>query len=242
VFWKGVIGVLSFEEKKAIFHSFKLKEKMNGNGKVSFVYPESVQKGQILATQLHPSGNGYVIGKYMSEDTIKKHGFQVDPRGWISIKVLSKEEIAKVITEAINSMSGGPVDGLLQENEGAEPEIPRMGESFEAVVPEKTSGSVADSVVDLSEAGEEGAAEASEKVAAVSLDVVEDPALEKIASGRCKRENEGETVQQGTYEFYPGSCLSAWMGLTLSTMEYGYLVWRKTFRNILGAASAGDKE
>ncbi|MBT2701203.1 hypothetical protein J7E79_28390 [Bacillus sp. ISL-40] len=62
--------MLSFEEKKAIFHSFKLKEKQNGNGKVSFIYPESVQKGQVLATLLQPSGNGYVIGKYMSEETI----------------------------------------------------------------------------------------------------------------------------------------------------------------------------
>ena len=234
--------MLSFEEKKAIFHSFKLKEKMNGNGKVSFVYPESVQKGQTLATQLHPSGNGYVIGKYMSEDTIKKHGFQVDPRGWISIKVLSKEEIAKVITEAINSMSGGPVDVLLPENEGAEQEIPKMSEYVEEVVPEKISDSVAAAAEDLSERGEDGTAKASEKVAGRSLNVEESPAVEKTPASRAERENEGEPVQQSTYEFYPGSCLVAWMGLTLSTMEYGYLVWKKTLRNIVGADSTGDKD
>ncbi|ULT57692.1 hypothetical protein L1999_03780 [Neobacillus drentensis] len=228
--------MLSFEEKKAIFHSFKLKEKMNGNGKVSFVYPESIQKGQTLATQLHPSGNGYVIGKYMSEDTIKKHGFQVDPRGWISIKVLSKEEITKVITEAINSMSGGPVDVLLPESEGAEQEVAERDDSFEAVISEKTSDPVEASVSaeDFAEIGEERTAVASEKV--------EGPAVEKIPAGRAERENEGEPVQQGTYEFYPGSCLFAWMGLTLSTMEYGYLVWKKTFQNIVGAGLTGDKD
>ncbi|MEH7095333.1 hypothetical protein [Neobacillus vireti] len=229
--------MLSFEEKKAIFHSFKLKEKMNGNGKVSFVYPESVQKGQILATQLHPSGNGYVIGKYMSEDTIKKHGFQVDPRGWISIKVLSKEEIAKVITEAIKSMSGGPVDVLLPENEGAEQESPKIRESVEAVVPEQSLNAVGASVEDLSERGEEGTAEVPEKMGV--LNVAEGPAVEKIAAGRVESENERE---QGTYEFYPGSCLFAWMGLTLSTMEYGYLVWKKAFRNIVGPNSMGEKD
>lgn len=240
--WKGVIGVLSFEEKKAIFHSFKLKEKINGNGKVSFVYPESVQKGQILATQLHPSGNGYVIGKYMSEDTIKKHGFQVDPRGWISIKVLSKEEISKVITEAIKSMAGGPVDALLPENEGEDQEIPKMSESVEAVVPEKISDPEGAAAEDLSERGEERTAETSEMAAGRSLNVEKSPAGEKIPADRAEREKEGEPVKQGTYEFYPGSYLSAWMGLTLSTMEFGYLVWKKTFRNIVGAASMGDKD
>ncbi|MBT2654943.1 hypothetical protein J7E81_06710 [Bacillus sp. ISL-18] len=236
--------MLSFEEKKAIFHSFKLKEKMNGNGKVSFVYPESVQKGQTLATQLHPSGNGYVIGKYMSEDTIKKHGFKVDPRGWISIKVLSKEEITKVITEAINSMSGGPLEVLLPENEGAEQEVEERDISFEAEVPEKTPDPVYASVSaeDFAEIREARTAEDPEKVAAKSLKVVEDPAVEKIPAGRAERENEGEPVQQGTYDFYPGSCLFAWMGLTLSTMEYGYLVWKKTFQNIVGAGSTGEKD
>jgi len=234
--------VLSFEEKKAIFHSFKLKEKKNSNGKVSFVYPESVQKGQVLATQLHPSGNGYVIGKYMSEETIKKHGYQVDPRGWISIKVFSKEEIAKVITEAIQSMSGGQVEALLPDGDTS------VAETFEekAPVADEDTLSTAIEVVDAPEVVEGEAVEDHEKVAAVSLDTIDNtidsPADEKMAAGRAEKEKEEEPVQQGTYEFYPGSCLFAWMGLTLSTMEYGYLVWRNAVRDLVGAAPARDKE
>ncbi|PGV50169.1 hypothetical protein [Bacillus sp. AFS037270] len=230
--------MLSFEEKKAIFHSFKLKEKKNGNGKVSFVYPESVQKGQVLATQLHPSGNGYVVGKYMSEETIKEHGYQVDPRGWISIKVFSKEEIAKVITEAIQSMSGGHVEALLPDGDTS------VVETFEEKTPVADEDRLATAmeVVDAPEVVEGETVEGPEKVEAASLDTIEGPADEKMAAGRAEREKEEDPVQQGTYEFYPGSCLLAWMGLTLSTMEYGYLVWRKAVRDLVGAAPTGDKE
>ena len=232
--------MLSFEEKKAIFHSFKLKEKKIGNGKVSFVYPESVQKGQVLATQIHPSGNGYVIGKYMSEETIKKHGYQVDPRGWISIKVFSQEEIAKVITEAIKSMSGGHVEALLAEVEeavGTDEKLSSKGVgNFEKNVsvedehPLETAEEVVDGTVEVPEI--------------VDFESFESPTIEKSAdkSGSDEKKKIEGPVRQDTYEFYPGSCLFAWMGLTLSTMEYGYLVWKKTFRNIVGDISVGDKE
>ncbi|MFJ7725270.1 hypothetical protein ACIQXV_03805 [Neobacillus sp. NPDC097160] len=179
--------MLSFEEKKAIFHSFKLKEKKISNGRVSFVYPESHQKGQVLATQLHPSGNGYVVGKYMSEETIKKHGYEVDPRGWISIKVFSKDEIANVITEAMQSMAG--------KHDEAE------------LVVEKH----------------------------------ENPKGADISFDKQETEREMEPIEKvepsSTYEFYPGSCLFAWLGLTLSTMEYGFLVWRKAVRKYAGIGS-----
>jgi hypothetical protein len=99
--------MLSFEEKKAIFRSFNLEEKEISNGRVNFNYPESKQRGQVVGTQLHTSGNGYVIGKYMSPGTIKQCGFQIDSRGWISIKDFTKDQLIDVITEAIKSMSVG---------------------------------------------------------------------------------------------------------------------------------------
>ncbi|MBM7650868.1 hypothetical protein [Neobacillus cucumis] len=207
--------MLSFEEKKAIFHSFKLKEKTIGNGKVSFVYPESVQKGQVLATQLHPSGNGYVIGKYMSEETIKKHGYQVDPRGWISIKVFSKEEIAKVITEAMKSMSGIHVGNVFKEVVNED----RPDESVE----------VSEAVAIVNKA-----IKVTEKEVNQSLDTLEKLDLEKMAAG----EADGK---QSTYDFYPGSYLFDWMGLALSTMEYGYWVWRKAFRSYISMSSSDSK-
>jgi hypothetical protein len=97
--------MLSFEEKKVIFRSFNLEEKQISNGRVNFNYPESKQRGQVVGTQLHTSGNGYVIGKYMAPETIKQYGFQTDSRGWISIKDFTKDQLIDVITEAIKSMS-----------------------------------------------------------------------------------------------------------------------------------------
>ncbi|WHY78463.1 hypothetical protein QNH20_04760 [Neobacillus sp. WH10] len=225
--WKGVIEVLSFEEKKAVFHSFNLKEKKISNGRVSFVYPESLQKGQVLATQLHPSGNGYVNGKYMSRETIEKHGFEVDPRGWISIKVFSNEEIANVITEAMKSMMKTPdvADVIIEkktshtsfEKQVGEDipfgeNVPQTEASFEIVkIPEKTDISM-------------------EKQGISSKEIER-----KLGS----KKNESIEIFQpsSTYEMYPGSCLFALMGLTLSTMEYGLLVWRKVVRKYVGIGS-----
>lgn len=118
--------MVSFEDKKAIFLSFNLKEKEISNGRVSFVYPESKQRGQVLATQLHPSGNGYVIGKYMSEAAIRKNKYNVDHRGWISIRDFSKEELKEVIIEAKNSMAGTFLDDVIKET----PERNREVHSF----------------------------------------------------------------------------------------------------------------
>lgn len=98
--------MLSFEDKKAIFRSLNLVEKQISNGRVSYVYPESKQRGQVLATQLHPSGNGYVIGKYMTEETISENEYKVDSRGWISIRDFSEDALVKVVSEAKKSMSG----------------------------------------------------------------------------------------------------------------------------------------
>ena len=223
--------MLSFEEKKAIFHSFKLKEKKISNGRVSFIYPESLQKGQVLATQLHPSGNGYVNGKYMSEETIEKHGFEVDPRGWISIKVFSKNEIAKVITEAMKSMMKMPeeADIVIEkqdnlktahtsfENQDGEDvpfgeNVPQEEASFEIEeIPEKTEVSIEKQ-------------EISRKEIERKLENKKNESIEKVQPS-------------STYEMYPGSCLFALMGLTLSTMEYGFLVWRKAVRKYVGIGS-----
>lgn len=98
--------MLSFEHKKTVFRSFEdLIEKPISNNRVDYVYSSSKQRGKILATQLHPSGNGYVLGKYMDTETIRKKGYEVDPRGWINIKDFSSEELSEVIINAKFSMS-----------------------------------------------------------------------------------------------------------------------------------------
>lgn len=98
--------MLSFEEKKCIFRSFQgLHEKTISNG-VNYIYSDSLQRGKILSTQLQPSGNGYVIGKYMDEETIRTKGYKVDNRGWINIKEFSAGDLHEIITTAMLSMSG----------------------------------------------------------------------------------------------------------------------------------------
>ena len=99
--------MLSFEHKKSVFKSFQeLQEKQISNNRINYVYPSSLQRGKILATQIHPSGNGYVIGKYMDDETIRKKGYLVDSRGWINIKDFTLEELNEIIITAMFSMSG----------------------------------------------------------------------------------------------------------------------------------------
>ncbi len=99
--------MLSFEQKITIFRSFQeLEEKPISNNKLNYIYPDSLQRGKMLSTQLQPSGNGYVIGKYMDEETIHSKGYIVDNRGWINIKEFSSEDLHEVISTAMTSMSG----------------------------------------------------------------------------------------------------------------------------------------
>jgi hypothetical protein len=199
--------MLSFEEKKAIFHSFKLKEKKVSNGKISFVNPKSKQRGQVLATQLHPSGNGYVLGKYMSDETIKANGYKVDPHGWISIKVFSKDEIIKVINEAMKSMAGmhQEADVLVKEKEAPE----------KAVFVEKK--------------------EATEKVA-IFVEKKETPENEEKPKRRMDIPNKPIDVDQPStaFEHYPCSHFFGFLGLSLTAVGYGFKLWRKAVRKYAG--------
>ena len=97
--------VLTLEQKLDIFSLFELEVKKRSNQRIDYDYPASKQRGKKLATQLYKSGNGYVIGKYLSEEVIKANGYEVDPRGWINIMNFSSDELKKVIIEAMKSMS-----------------------------------------------------------------------------------------------------------------------------------------
>jgi hypothetical protein len=101
----GRNGMLSLEQKKAIFSLFELEEKKMSNRRIDYDYPASTQRGKKIATQLYKSGNGYVIGKYMSKEAIHANNYEVDPRGWINIMNFSSEELKQVIIEAMISMS-----------------------------------------------------------------------------------------------------------------------------------------
>ncbi|MGB3259838.1 MAG: hypothetical protein WBA80_03175, partial [Paenisporosarcina sp.] len=98
--------MISYEIKKSIFASFtELKEKESSHNLIDYVYPNSAKRTKILATQIHPSGNGYVLGKFMEKELIQKKGYQVDSRGWIKIKDFSQEELHEVISFALKSLN-----------------------------------------------------------------------------------------------------------------------------------------
>jgi hypothetical protein len=102
---EGGKTLLTLEQKKAVFASFNLQEGKLSKNRYNFIFPASKQQGKILARELHESGNGYVLGKYMSQETIDKNGYKVDPRGWVSIKNFSEYDLKVIIQEAIISMS-----------------------------------------------------------------------------------------------------------------------------------------
>jgi hypothetical protein len=211
---RGVNQVLSFEEKKAIFHSFKLKEKKVSNGKISFVYPKSKQRGQVLATQLHPSGNGYVLGKYMSDETIKANGYKVDPRGWISIKVFSKDEIMKVINEAMKSMT-------------------ELHQEAEVLVKEKEAPEKA-VFVEKKEATEKVAIFVEKKETPEKVDI--DIEKEQKPKKSMDIPNKPIEVDQPStaFEHYPCSHFFGFLGLSLTAVGYGFKLWRKAVRKYAG--------
>lgn len=98
---------MNFEKTLAVFNSYTdLEARRISYDRINFVYPASQQRGKVVATQLHPNGNGYVLGKYMDSALIKTKGYQVDPRGWIKIKDFTKTQLEEVIQDAIFSMSG----------------------------------------------------------------------------------------------------------------------------------------
>jgi len=195
--------MLSFKEKKAIFHSFHLKEKKISNDRVNFVYPESTQRGQVLATQLHPSGNGYVIGRYMSEDTIKDNGYTLDARGWISIKDFSKEELIKVIKAAKLSMGW---DLPLVEAK----EVDKKAEVVKIVA-----------VKNL---------EATDAMETISLLEVEETAEIPEAEKTSEPQVDAGAEQKTEFE-YP--CLHNWVNLSLSVMNCSLLIWKSVVRRAL---------
>jgi hypothetical protein len=186
--------MLSFEEKKAIFHLFKLKEKKISNGKINFLYPESKQKGQVLAKELQSSGNGYVNGKYLPKEICPE--YKVDARGWISIKEFSDEELKTVITEAMTSMSG-VTDA--KELYSQKTEVP-----IETSVEPET----------IIESQHTGKAQVQ---------------FEKETTNDCIKQEVLPSTICGNLAY---SYLNNWLGLTVSVVDCGLLVWKMASRKM----------
>lgn len=126
--------MLSFEHKCSILRSIDgIVEKPRQDGRIDFIYSKSRQKGKIIATQLHPSGNGYVLGKYMNPATLEERHYQIDISGWIKIKDFTEASLLQIIKDAMYSMSG---------TTGESPEfLQKDTNSNRSVVPPIESGS-----------------------------------------------------------------------------------------------------
>jgi pyruvate dehydrogenase complex dehydrogenase (E1) component len=91
--------MLSLDQKLAVFGEFdELKKESISYERINFKYPDSKKRKQVIARELHQSGNGYVYGGYIKR-------FKTDSRGWVNIKYFTEDELRNIIREAIGSFS-----------------------------------------------------------------------------------------------------------------------------------------
>jgi len=92
--------MLTFEEKLAIFESFpQLTRKNVSLGRVNFHYEESVMEKKIVVYHLHPKGNGFVYAELIEND------YEIDQKGMVNIRDFSEEDLRKIISQSIDSLS-----------------------------------------------------------------------------------------------------------------------------------------
>lgn len=87
--------MLSFEEKKALFNSFpELSEQAVSMNRLNYHFEESAVPKTTVVKFLHPkSANAFVFAGYLPKDETKD--------GYLSVRDASKEEIIKLVEEAI---------------------------------------------------------------------------------------------------------------------------------------------
>lgn len=91
--------MLTFEEKLAIIESYPELEKKNVSlGRINFHFENSVYDKKNVVYHLHPNGNGYVYGEFLS-------GYDLDGKGMVNIRDFSAEELKTIIRKSIDSLS-----------------------------------------------------------------------------------------------------------------------------------------
>lgn len=92
--------MLTFEEKLKIIDSFpSLTRKDVSLGRVNFHFEESVQEKKIVVYHLHPNGNGFVYAELIEND------YELDNKGMVNIRDFTEEELRKIISQSIDSLS-----------------------------------------------------------------------------------------------------------------------------------------
>jgi hypothetical protein len=91
--------MLTFDEKLSIIESFpELQRKDVSLGRVNFQYEDSVFDKKNVVYHLHPSGNGFVYAGMLAE-------WDKDDKGMVNIRDFTKEELKKIVTASIESLS-----------------------------------------------------------------------------------------------------------------------------------------
>lgn len=91
--------MLTFEEKLSIIESFpELKKKEVSMKRVNFHFEESISDKKNVVYHLHPNGNGFVYGEYLT-------GYTVNENGMVNIRDFTEEELRSIIQKSILSLS-----------------------------------------------------------------------------------------------------------------------------------------
>jgi len=90
---------MSYEEIIKVLEEFQeLKRKKRSQDRLDFEYTASPIPKKNVVVEIASTGNGYLFVKYLPE-----YATQMDPRGYINIKTLTRDEYRKAIQKVIQS-------------------------------------------------------------------------------------------------------------------------------------------
>jgi hypothetical protein len=91
--------MLTFEQKLAILDSYPQLERRNVSlGRVNYHFEESRHDKKIVASHLHPNGNGFVYAGLL-------RGYESDDKGLVNIRDYSEAELRELVDASITSLS-----------------------------------------------------------------------------------------------------------------------------------------
>jgi len=99
---------LSYDEIINVLVKFQeLKRKESTQDRISFEYTASPIRKKNVAVEIASTGNGYLFVGYLAE-----YVNQMDDRGYISIKPLTRDEFHEAVQKVIQSFHQSSKDGI----------------------------------------------------------------------------------------------------------------------------------
>lgn len=89
--------MLSLEEKRVILNSFaELREKLDQFDRYFYYFDNASSRRKIIAREFIQSGNGYIYAA-----NLPQYKSMCDPRGWVSVKHFTREQLKDILQKAI---------------------------------------------------------------------------------------------------------------------------------------------